>query len=69
MFKVKPTTRFEKILNAFCTKKSVDVTQAGGVVAGRRCGTLSRAAEHVPLGCAGGPRLGALTRAGEHLGP
>lgn len=27
VFKVKPTTKFEKILNAFCNKKAVDVAQ------------------------------------------
>ncbi len=45
VFKVKPTTRFEKILNAFCTKKAVDQQQVRFVFDGRRVSPNSTPAD------------------------
>lgn len=36
VFKVKKTTKFEKILNAFCQKKAVDISQVRFVFDGTR---------------------------------
>jgi small ubiquitin-related modifier len=41
VFRVKPHTKFEKILNAFCSKKSVDVNQVRFVFEGERVNPTS----------------------------
>ncbi|GAB4820914.1 hypothetical protein N2152v2_007960 [Parachlorella kessleri] len=45
VFKVKPTTRFEKIFNAFCQKKAVDQTQVRFVFDGARISPISTPAD------------------------
>ena len=45
MFKVKPTTRFEKIFNAFCQKKAVDQAQVRFVFDGARISPNSTPAD------------------------